>query len=394
MKLCRAGIVAVTTAALSYAVIASADTFTDRRTGEVLHGYITGTTAGGGLKVVTEEKGPAELGAGRYSVQRDSRGRKNRAVIITINDEIMLQSEGEAFAKALERACGEGSLAVIVEIDTPGGRADVARDMCAAIQRATCEVTAYIKGGGTHGGAISAGAMLAMACDRIYMADNSVIGAATPIGIRNGMPTDMKRLYGEDVAAKFSSAMQGYMASLAEKHGRSGLIARAMVSRDVGVVEVMRDGRRMFVRPQDANGLDVRVKVWSDGRTPVTLTGREAVQCGMADGSAADRDELLGILGLRDAEIVEDRAVEKAGEDFRRVKERADQLNRDLYAKFEQLEHARTRAAGMRLIREIKTEMGQLAAIARANPDLNLDVEAIQDEYARVEAFYKQAVRN
>ncbi len=51
---------------------------------------------------------------------------------------------------------------ILVEIDTPGGRVDLAQRMCAAITKnADCDVIAFVKGG-QYGGAISAGAAVAL----------------------------------------------------------------------------------------------------------------------------------------------------------------------------------------------------------------------------------------
>ena len=102
----------------------------------------------------------------------------------------------EAFASALEEASNSGPVAIIIEIDTPGGRVDYAQQMVTAISKIKgCEVIAFIKGG-NYGGALSAGAAIALACNKIYMAEGTTIGAATVIALTNKGPASLKKTYG------------------------------------------------------------------------------------------------------------------------------------------------------------------------------------------------------
>ena len=110
---------------------------------------------------------------------RDNLGRNNKVIVVPVDDAIMNEIETDAFEKAIADSSQEGPLLILVEIDTPGGRVDLAQRMCTAITKdADCNVIAFIKGG-KYGGAISAGAAVALSCNKIYMANNTVIGAAT-----------------------------------------------------------------------------------------------------------------------------------------------------------------------------------------------------------------------
>ncbi|MEX2016152.1 MAG: ATP-dependent Clp protease proteolytic subunit, partial [Candidatus Hydrogenedentales bacterium] len=79
--------------------------------------------------------------------------------------------------RAVEEANEKGAKALIFRIDTPGGRVDSAVKIASAIQRSRTLTIAYIEGMG----AISAGALISMACDEIVMAPGSNIGAAAPV---------------------------------------------------------------------------------------------------------------------------------------------------------------------------------------------------------------------
>ena len=181
-----------------FAGVCLADTFTNRQTNEKLHGYTTTRLPGsaqsarrddsspktteaenGTMSVFTQEKGLLKLNLNEWEIARDNLGRNNKVIVVPVDDAILYEIETDAFEKAIADGSDEGPLFILVEIDTPGGRIDLAHRMCTAITKnADCNVIAFIKGG-QYGGAISAGAAVALACNKIYMAENTVIGAAT-----------------------------------------------------------------------------------------------------------------------------------------------------------------------------------------------------------------------
>ena len=78
--------------------------------------------------------------------------------------------------RSLREARELGAHAVILDLDTPGGRVDAAERIADAIADSEVPVYAYI-----NRRAFSAGALISLATDRIYMRPGSVIGAATPV---------------------------------------------------------------------------------------------------------------------------------------------------------------------------------------------------------------------
>ena len=132
----------------------------------------------GPTSVFTQEKGLLKLDPKEWEIKRDNLGRNNKVIVVPVDDAIQYEIETDAFEKAIAESSQEGPLFILVEIDTPGGRIDLAHRMCTAIIDADCNVIAFVKGG-KNGGAISAGAAVALSCSKIYMTDNTVIGAAT-----------------------------------------------------------------------------------------------------------------------------------------------------------------------------------------------------------------------
>ncbi len=77
--------------------------------------------------------------------------------------------------RALREALEAGAAAVVLDLDTPGGRVDAAWEIIDAVRDAGLPVYAYV-----NRRALSAGAMIALSAEALYMRPGSTIGAATP----------------------------------------------------------------------------------------------------------------------------------------------------------------------------------------------------------------------
>jgi ATP-dependent protease ClpP protease subunit len=314
-----------------------ADTFTHRETGEVFYGYATrekgakNTT----LVYVKGEKSPKYLNLAEYDVEWNYLGRRDRVFVLSIKDEVKLECETEAFERSIYLASNQGPLVILIEIDTPGGRKDLMERLCATISETNnCRTIAFICGG-KYGGAYSAGAAIALACDYIYIANDTAIGAATPIILGITGYTDYKSLLGETVGEKFMSAVRAYIAAIAEKKGRSGLLAKAMVDKDIEVLEVIENGKSIFVEPENKKEGQLLVHTWSRKGTLLTLTAAEAVKCRMADKLVGSRKELISDLKLAKARIIQDKYVREAREKFKKAEQKMEIIknNIDYYTK-------------------------------------------------------------
>jgi len=165
-------------------------------------------------------------------------------------------------ARAIATAQSAGAAGVILDIDTPGGRIDAAERIADAMSRSTVPVTAWV-----HPRAYSAGALIALAASKIYMAPAGVMGAATPV---DGQ--------GTKGSEKIVSAMRGEFRALAEARGRDPGLAEAMVDESIDV-------------PLAPAG------------KLLTLTTAQAIESGFAEGEASDIDAVLAALELSGAEV-------------------------------------------------------------------------------------------
>ncbi|MFH1762678.1 MAG: NfeD family protein [Gemmatimonadota bacterium] len=161
--------------------------------------------------------------------------------------------------RSLEEARAIGAKALILDIETPGGRVDAAQRIANAIEDAEIPVYAFVN---RH--AYSAGALIALAADRIYMRPGSVIGAATPI-----VGT------GEKAPEKIVSAMRSQMRALAENRGLDPAVAEAMVDEDIEIEGVVEAGKLLTLTTSEAVGLGYAEEVedWDALLADIDLAG-------------------------------------------------------------------------------------------------------------------------
>ncbi len=130
--------------------------------------------------------------------------------------------------RAVEQAQTEGATAILVVLKTNGGVVDDANDIRDALASSGLPTIAYVKER-----AWSAGALIALSCDKIYMAPGSSIGAAEPI------PS----------TPKFISALHAEFVSLAEAHHRNPTIAAAMTDPSVVIPGLKAKGQILSLSP-------------------------------------------------------------------------------------------------------------------------------------------------
>lgn len=113
---------------------------------------------------------------------------------------------------------------ILIELDTYGGLVNIADSMRKRFLRTKVPILVFI-----NNNAASAGALISIACDSIYMAPGSSIGAATVVNQS-----------GEKMPDKYQSYMRSMMRSTAEVNGRDPNIAQAMVDESIeieGIIE-------------------------------------------------------------------------------------------------------------------------------------------------------------
>jgi membrane-bound serine protease (ClpP class) len=138
--------------------------------------------------------------------------------------------------KAIETAENENVDLIIIKMNTYGGTLDAADSIRTKIL--DCPIPVYVF---IDKNAASAGALISIACDSIYMAPGSSIGAATVVD-QTGKP----------MPDKYQSYMRSLMRSTAEVNGRNPKIAEAMVDPSVRVPGVSDSGKVLTFTPSEA----------------------------------------------------------------------------------------------------------------------------------------------
>ena len=141
--------------------------------------------------------------------------------------------------RAIREAEAAGARAMVLDIDTPGGRVDAAERIADAIADAQVPVYAYV-----NRRAFSAGALIALATQGIYMRPGSVIGAVTPV---DGA--------GKKAPEKIVSAMRSEMRALAEARGLDPDVAEAMVDESLAIPGVVESGKLLTLTTAEAVAL-------------------------------------------------------------------------------------------------------------------------------------------
>jgi len=155
--------------------------------------------------------------------------------------------------KALDEATALKADLVIVHLNTYGGMLDAADSIRTRLLNFPIPVVAFV-----DNNAASAGALISIACNRIYMRSGASIGAATVVDQNAAALPD-----------KYQSYMRAMMRSTAEKRGRDPLIAEAMVD------------PRTFIPGVNDSG-----KV-------LTLTTSEAIKNGYCEGQKETVEEVI-----------------------------------------------------------------------------------------------------
>lgn len=175
----------------------------------------------------------------------------------TINDNISKPAQ-RLTERAVKDATEQKADYILLELNTFGGELQAADEIRTLLLNAPMPTMVFI-----NNNAASAGALIAIACDSIYMAPGSSFGAASVVNEK-----------GEIMPDKYQSYMRSLMRATAEKNHRNPDIAQAMVDPDVIV-----------------KGISEKGKV-------LTFTSEEAVKHGYCQGMANTREEVLKAAGL------------------------------------------------------------------------------------------------
>ena len=164
----------------------------------------------------------------------------------------------------IEEANNDNYDLVIIEMDTYGGAVNDADDIRTRILDFNKPIYVWI-----NKDAASAGALISIACDSIYMSSGASIGAATVVSGDGTQAPD-----------KYQSYMRSIMRSTAEAKGRDPKIAEAMVDQDIKVDSISQEGK------------------------VITFSTKEAIEFGFCDAELNSIDEIMNRQNINNYEIV------------------------------------------------------------------------------------------
>ncbi|MGL1885088.1 MAG: nodulation protein NfeD [Reichenbachiella sp.] len=153
---------------------------------------------------------------------------------------------------------------VIIEMDTYGGALTDADDIRTRVLEFEKPIYVFI-----NKDAASAGALISIACDSIYMASGASIGAATVVTQDGAAAPD-----------KYQSYMRSIMRSTAEATGRNPSIAEAMVDETIEVDSISSTGK------------------------VITFSTSEAIKNGFCEAQVKNLDEIMSRSGVESYELV------------------------------------------------------------------------------------------
>lgn len=165
--------------------------------------------------------------------------------------------------RSIREAQAAGATALVLDMETPGGRVDAAQRIANALSDAPLPVYAFV-----NRRAYSAGALIALATDGVFMREGAVMGAVTPV---NGQ--------GEKAPEKIVSAMRSEMRALAEEHGLDPRVAEAMVDEDIAIPGLVEQGKLLTLTTEEAVriGYASPVDDWNDVVAAIDAGGARVV---------------------------------------------------------------------------------------------------------------------
>ena len=214
----------------------------------------------------------------------------------------------------IERSIAEAeennAKAIIFEVNTFGGRVDAATQIKDAILDSKVPTVAFI-----NKRAISAGALISLSCEKVFMAGGATIGATTAV--------DMQ---GNKASEKVISYMREEMAATAEKRGRDKYIARGMVDEELEfpnkvIKEFINDGEvvdtiktKVYYLVIDGDTVTVDDIEGRKQGNLITLTTEQSLKYKIADASIENFEAVLDTLGF--SNLVVNKTTENWSENF------------------------------------------------------------------------------
>ncbi len=204
-----------------------------------------------------------------------------KVYVFPIRSEIM-PATVSLTAKCLEQAQAKSVDCVVIDMNTYGGLLDAADSIRTMLLNFPLPVFTFV-----NNQAISAGALIAIASDSIYMRPGASIGAATVVDQNSNALPD-----------KYQSFMRSMMRSTAEAHGKK----TAGVTEKGDTLQVWRRDPQIAQAMVDPS---IRIEGIVDSAKVLTLTTDEAIECGYCEGKANSVEEVLVEAGMEEYQLIE-----------------------------------------------------------------------------------------
>ena len=217
--------------------------------------------------------------------------------------------------KAIAQSEDEGAVALLIELDTPGGLVASTKDIIQKMLNASIPVIVYVAPRGAW--ASSAGAFITLAGHVAAMAPGTSIGAAHPVGVGGGgVPSgedeegEKQRDFGMEKAENFLAAFIESIAKerkrnveWAVKAVRDSVAITDVEALEIGVIDLVAQDRADLLeqidgREVDVAGTTVRLQVAGVEVRSITMTGLTRFLDVLADPNIAMILFMAGLLGL------------------------------------------------------------------------------------------------
>lgn len=210
-----------------------------------------------------------------------------RIYVFAIND-MITKATARLTSRSFDEAARQQADLILIHMNTYGGLVDAADSVRTRILNSKVPVYVFI-----DNNAASAGALISIACDSIYMRSGANIGAATVVDQSGNVVPD-----------KFQSYMRSTMRSTAQAHGKDTTITGTDTiikwRRDPIIAEAMVDP-------------SVYIPGIIDSGKVLTFTADEAMANGYCEGKAENIEEVLKVAGIQNYQLIkyEETAIDR-----------------------------------------------------------------------------------
>ncbi|MBL6995500.1 NfeD family protein, partial [Desulfobacula sp.] len=201
--------------------------------------------------------------------------------------------------RALEEIKDETDAVFVFKMDSFGGRVDSALEIVDTISNVPKGKTiAFVEKR-----AISAGALIALSSNLLFMKENTIIGDCAPI---------IQTQKGQEMAGeKIQTVLRAKFRALAKKNNYPVVLAESMVTIDMEVYQVVMDGKKSFMDKIAYDDLTEDEKKTITSKKTIVAKGElltmhdaEAFDLGFSQKSVKDINEALLILGYEAPDII------------------------------------------------------------------------------------------